>query len=131
MEPAPGWLLVPLAWTGGEQKKVWGSKAPTPGWWGVQQGESWAPCPWRVPELCSAVTSGIPRAWGSAHEEAKAPRCCGLVSRSRWGWTDQVDSARRVREGLLKALRRPAVEELEVEREGEGLQARKRRMKPM
>lgn len=131
-EPAPGRPLVPLVWAGGEQKKVWGRKAPMPGWQGAQQGESWVPCPRRVPELCSAVTSGLPRAWGSAHKEAKPPRRPprhrGLVSRSRWGWTDQADSAERVREGLLRA---PRVEGLEMEREGEGLQARKGRMKPM
>lgn len=55
----------------------------------------------------------------------------GLVSQSRWGWTDQVDSAGRVREGLFKAPRRAAAEGLEVEREGEGLQAGMGRVKPM
>lgn len=81
--------------------------------------------------MCSAVTSGLPGASGSAHEEAK-PLCChGLVSWSRWGWTGQVDCVGKVQEGLLKSPRRAEVEGLEVEREVEGLQARKRRMKPM
>lgn len=42
-----------------------------------------------------------------------------------------MDCVGKVQEGLLKSPRRAEVEGLEVEREVEGLQARKRRMKPM
>lgn len=103
VEPALGWPLVPLAWAGGEQE-VWGSKAPVPGWRGAQQGESWAPCPWWVPEVCSTVISGLPPAWGSAQEEAKPPRQSWAGEPEQMG----IDgSSGQCREGEGRALQGP------------------------
>lgn len=121
VELVPGWPVVPLVWAGGEEK-LWGREGMGQHHSHARLGESWVPCPQRVPGLCSAVTSGLPSAWGSAREGTVS--CRGPVSWSRWGWTDE----RTVPGGRGKGSQGPQVAWGGERRRG--LQAGKGRGKP-